>query len=230
MIDIENMRPINRPPYTYCSGKWRRLSYYVRRFTAFLYDYIIASIIITCILLIYISITGLPIWNVTTGLLVYGIALPTIFVYNTLFEWALEATPGKILVSYFFNVHPIVGVLWVAFAPTYLITLLLIQPPLHIFSTVVATYFVVCFILTILTKKTDTPPKSLIVISKNKRRITFSQAAIRNIGKILPLISPIMFFVDVLMIFITKTKQRLFDIVAGTCVMPAEAFQFFEQG
>lgn len=215
---------IDRAPYEYYakpSGK-DALSYFLKRIWAFGIDLVILSPLYFGTLFLYINIQFESIREMALNLNSYVILIIyaiTFLIYASVTEYYLEGSPGKKMVNLLSNTPPLVGSLW-AFSP--IITLLL--PWLFLLKGVIfiIIYFVLLIIVSYFSYNSEATPKELVVVSVDKKRISFHQAFFRNIGKIVPFLA----IADGVTMFFTGRKQRIFDKIAGTVVLPGEVLQW----
>jgi len=214
---------IDRAPYVYAGQRgwfWGAV-YFGKRIVAFLYDLIVLSFLQVGLSYLYVNLQFAALQPIDLDFIRLGIIMPTTFLYFTLFEYLFETTPGKSLIDLIFNTPKIIGALWLLLAPISIAILIHIAPWYY---GVVAFIAYITFLLLLSAKfyKKGSKPRQLIVISVTKRRITFKQAAIRNISRIIPYVT----FIDMLVAPFTRRKQRLFDKIAGTVVIPGESLDW----
>jgi uncharacterized RDD family membrane protein YckC len=214
---------IDRPPYKYAgdSGATGYLKYFFKRGLAFVYDMIFLSLLQVGIIFAYLSHQISTLHPVDPNVVLYGIIFSTVYLYFTLFEYFLECTPGKYLIDLVCNTPKWLGAVWVLFI--FIAAFLVVSITPAILGLAAAMIFIASLIfLSYRLYRRGAKPKHLMVISVSKRRITLKQAAIRNLGKVIPFV----IIIDFLFALVTKRRQRLFDKIAKTVVIPGEALDW----
>lgn len=214
---------IDKPPYHYVGerGALGFLKYFFKRGLAFVYDMIFLSLLQVSIMFGYLNYQISMLQPIDHNIVIYGIIMPTVYIYFTLCEYFFEYTPGKYLIDLVCNTPKWLGIIWIFFIPIAAFLVVSIAPAA--LGLVAAFLFVgVLIYLSCIFYKRGSKPKYLVVISATKKRISFKQAAIRNIPKAVPYV----IIVDFLASLVTKRKQRLFDKLAKTIVMPGDALDW----